>query len=153
MNRFLTSAALVLAAASMAGSAGAASAGPACSFEVPAQWSREGTRWDGECSDGRAHGLGVLKEYRNGSVAKFFFGRLRGGQPILGVIDQPEGYVAGTFRDGRAVPSEERQATISAFTEAEKAAKSVSDRFRKAGNGASTEFYRNKARELREQMD
>lgn len=152
MNRLLTPA-LVLVAASLAGSAGAAPTGPACSFEVPAQWSREGTRWDGECSDGRAHGLGVLKEYRNGSVAKFFFGRLRDGQPVLGVIDQPEGFIAGTFRDGRAVPSDERQATISAFTEAEQAARSVSDRFRKAGNAASTAFYRNKARELREQMD
>lgn len=152
MNRLFTSA-LALVAASLVGSAGAGPAGLACSFEVPAQWSREATRWDGECSDGRAHGLGVLKEYRNGSVTKFFFGRLRGGQPVLGVIDQPEGFIAGTFRDGRAVPSEERQATISAFTEAEQAAKSVSDRFRKAGNAASTEFYRNKARELREQMD
>jgi hypothetical protein len=152
MNRLLIPA-LLLVAASLTGTAGAAPAGLACSFEVPAQWSREATRWDGECSDGRAHGLGVLKEYQNGSVAKFFFGRLRSGQPVLGVIDQPEGFIAGTFRDGRAVPSDERQATISAFNEAEQAARSVSDRFRKAGNAASTAFYRNKARELREQMD
>ena len=150
MNRFTTTA-LLLAALSLAGSAAAAA--PACTFEVPAQWVRDGTRWDGECADGRAHGLGVLKEYRNGSVAKFFFGRLRGGQLVLGVIDQPEGFVAGSFREGRVVPSDERQATVSAFNEAEQAAKSVASRFRKAGNAASADFYSNKARELREQMD
>ena len=98
MNRFTTTA-LLLAALSLAGGAAAA---PACSFEVPAQWARDGTRWDGECADGRANGLGVLKEYRNGSVAKFFFGRLRGGQLVLGVSDQPEGVVAGSCRAGRA---------------------------------------------------
>ena len=149
MNRFTTTA-LLLAALSLAGGAAAA---PGCSFEVPAQWARDGTRWDGECADGRANGLGVLKEYRNGSVAKFFFGRLRGGQLVLGVIDQPEGFVAGSFREGRVVPSDERQATVSAFNEAEQAAKSVASRFRKAGNAASADFYSNKARELREQMD
>ncbi len=33
-----------------------------CKFTAPACWSLAHTKWDGECVDGVAHGLGVLKE-------------------------------------------------------------------------------------------
>ena len=106
-----------------------------------------------ECKAGQADGLGVLKEYSGASVKRIYFGRLKNGSPDLGVVDQPDGYVAGQFADGKPLVSDDRQVFVSAFAEAEKAAKQTAGRLAKAGNKASAAFYQNKARALREQMD
>lgn len=125
----------------------------ACEFSVPDDWSRKTTQWDGNCMAGRAEGLGVLKEYRDKKVKRFFFGRLKGGEIEFGVIDQEEGFVAGSFAKGQLIPTDDRQSIINAFTEAEKSASQAANRFSKAGNKASALFYERKAKELREQMD
>lgn len=124
-----------------------------CEFSVPDDWSRKTTQWDGHCPAGRAEGLGVLKEYRDKKVKRFFFGRLKGGEMEFGVIDQEEGFMAGSFAKGQLIPSDDRQTIINAFNEAEKAASEAASRFNKTGNKASAEFYERKAKELREQMD
>lgn len=124
-----------------------------CDFSVPDGWSQKATQWDGNCQAGRAEGLGVLKEYSNKKVKRFFFGRLKGGEMEFGVIDQEEGFIAGSFAKGQPIPSDDRQTFIEAFNEAEKAASQAANRFSKAGNKASAVFYERKAKELREQMD
>ncbi len=126
---------------------------PRCNFTAPQGWVAGSTRWDGECKAGQADGLGVLKEYSGASVKRIYFGRLKNGSPDLGVVDQPDGYVAGQFADGKPLVSDDRQVFVSAFAEAEKAAKQTAGRLAKAGNKASAAFYQNKARALREQMD
>jgi len=125
----------------------------ACVFTAPAGWNQTATRWDGACHDGHAEGLGVLKEYQQQKVVRFFFGRLEHGELKLGVIDQPEGFVAGQFAKGAPLPSDDAQRTVDAFAEAEKAATEVASRFSKAGKSASAKFYTAKAKELREQLD
>src|SRR5262245_5416622 len=125
----------------------------ACVFTAPTGWNQIATRWDGACKDGHAEGLGVLKEYQQQKVVRFFFGRLEQGELKLGVIDQPEGFVAGAFEKGAPVPSEDRQRAIDAFAEGEKAANEAAGRFNKAGNAASAKFYAAKAKELRDQLD
>lgn len=125
----------------------------ACVFTVPAGWNQTATRWDGECRDGHAEGLGVLKEYQQQEVVRFFFGRLEHGELKLGVIDQAEGFVAAQFAKGKPLPSENRQHTVAAFAAAERAANEAANRFSKAGQQASAKFYAAKARELREQLD
>jgi hypothetical protein len=132
--------------------AGAGAQG-ACLFSAPTGWNQTTTRWEGECRDGHADGLGVLKEYQQQKVVRFFFGRLEHGEVKLGVIDQPEGFVAGEFVKGAPVPSEDAQRTVSAFAEAEKAANEAASRFSKAGNKESAKLYAAKAKELREQLD
>jgi hypothetical protein len=124
-----------------------------CAFTAPAGWNQSATRWDGACRDGRAEGLGVLKEYRRQSVVRFFFGRLEHGQVKLGVIDQPEGFVAGEFAKGELLPSADRQRAVDAFAEGEKAANEASSRFNKAGKAAPAKLYAAKARELHDQLD
>ena len=126
---------------------------PPCAFEPPDGWDREATRWDGPCVGGRAQGSGVLKEYRGQEVRRLFFGEMKDGAPVLGVIDQPEGYVAGRFSEGRQIGSDARQDYIRAFDAAAKAAQHVSTRFSQSGNEASARFYEGKAKALREQMD
>ena len=125
----------------------------ACDFSAPAGWNQKTTQWGGTCRGGRAEGLGVLKEYDEKKVKRFFFGRLKNGDIEFGVIDQDEGFMAGSFANGDLIPSDDRQTFISAFAEAEKAASQVATRFSQAGNKASARFYEQKAKELREQMD
>lgn len=124
-----------------------------CALTAPAGWNQTATRWDGECRDGHAEGLGVLKEYQHGKVVRFFFGTLEHGEPKLGVVDQAEGFVAAQFAKGKPLPSEDRQRTVDAFAAAEKATTEAANRFSKAGQQASAKFYAAKAKELREQMD
>ena len=125
----------------------------ACNVNAPEGWSQAATRWDGDCVDGFANGLGVLKELDGRHVKRLFFGTVVGGELQLGVIDQADGYVAGRFAKGSLIPSDDRQTFISAFAEGEKAADSAARRYRQAGNKASAKFYQDKAKALREQMD
>lgn len=43
-----------------------------CSFKAPKDWIEKKTHWNGQCSDGYANGLGILKEFENGKVKRFF---------------------------------------------------------------------------------
>ena len=127
-----------------------------CRFIAPDSWNQTQTHWEGKCSAGYAEGLGVLKEFKdlkNYKIKRFFFGRIEHGDITIGVIDQKDGYTAGKFRQGRFMPSDERQDTIDAFRQAELAAQQIAHQFRKAGNAKSARFYQAKARVLREQMD
>ncbi|HQX12820.1 MAG TPA: hypothetical protein PLV19_01435 [Nitrosomonas sp.] len=124
-----------------------------CSFKAPKDWIEKKTHWNGQCSDGYANGLGILKEFENGKVKRFFFGKINKGEIEFGVIDQPDGYTAGKFSDGIIVPSDDRQTYIDAFNVAKKAAIKAANNFRKIGNKASAQFYENKAKELYNQMD
>lgn len=131
-----------------------ATAGPAvCRVSAPADWQGVTVRWEGSCASGQAEGSGVLRGLENGRVVRLFFGRMKAGQPEVGVVELPEGYVAGRFEDGRPVASDDRNDLIRAFREASKAAEAVSERFRVAGNAASAKFYRDKAHSLAAQMD
>lgn len=131
----------------------AANANSDCTFSTPDGWSQANTRWDGACENGKASGLGVLKEYKGEKVMRFYFGSLKNGGLHIGVIDQDGGYIAGQFANGRLVPSDDRQTFINAFTVAEKAASETAKRFEKERNKGSSQFYSRKAKELSEQMD
>ncbi len=120
----------------------------------PSDWPANSARWDGACQADLAHGLGVLKEQRGATVQRIFFGRADQGELSLGVMELPnEGFVAGRFRQGQVLPTDDRPTLIKAFDEAAQAATAAADRFEKAGNAASAKFYRAKAKTLREQMD
>lgn len=121
---------------------------------LPDGWAAGSGRWDGACAADKADGLGVLKEQQGAAVKRMFLGRVAKGELALGVIDIPDqGYMAGRFEQGKAVPTDDRQLIIQAFEEAAKAASAAADRFEKAGNTGSAKFYRAKAKALREQMD
>lgn len=124
-----------------------------CRFERPAGWTEPSLRWTGACVDGHAHGLGVLRAYAGHRASRLFFGRLQAGRLLIGVVDLPEGYVAGEFRDGRALDTDDRNLILKAFNEAQAAARLAADHFSQAGNAASASYYRDKARQLAQQMD
>lgn len=124
-----------------------------CQASAPDGWQGVSVRWEGACTGGQAEGSGVLRGLDKGRVVHWFYGRMKAGQPELGVDELAGGYVAGRFVDGKAVPGDDRNDYLQAFREASKAAESVSERFRQAGNTASAKFYRDKAHALAEQMD
>lgn len=134
--------------------AGRAMADPAaCHVTAPADWQGITVRWEGACANGLAEGSGVLRGLEKGQVVRLFFGRMLAGQPQIGVVEWPTGYVAGRFEAGRVVTSDDRNDTLRAFRAASQAAEAVSERFRAAGNAPSARFYRDKARRLDAQMD
>ena len=124
-----------------------------CEFTAPEGWTPSKLRWDGPCKGGLAHGQGVLKDISKQPIERFFFGRFDKGQVMRGVIDQPDGFVAGDFRSGKVLASDDPQTTLNAFTEAKTAAKAVADKFRKAKSAASAKFYDDKAKSLAGQME
>jgi hypothetical protein len=125
----------------------------ACAISLPEGWVQSAVRWDGTCHAGVADGLGVLKEFSGKNVKRLFFGLVKNGELMSGVIDQQDGYIAGSFERGRRVQSEDRQTVISAFDKAAAAAEEAAKRFEKAGNKASSRFYQAKAKSLQEQLD
>ncbi len=121
-----------------------------CVFDpVADDWQVSNTRWIGSCGAGRAQGVGVLRHLTNGKPDKIFYGRLKDGQPVLGVIHLDEGaYIAGKFKAGKFDDSDDgRAVVISALREAEKAANAVAARFEKEGNRESAKYYRARAKQ------
>ena len=126
---------------------------PDCQFNRPPELNEPQLAWEGGCNNGKADALGVLRAYTNGQASRLFLGRMRNGEFDIGVIDLPEGYIAGRFVEGKAVQDGDRNVIIKAFLEASSVAKLVAERFQQAGNCAAANFYLEKSRKLTEQMD
>ena len=144
---------VAITAAAQTAAAPATAGAPQCRFAVPEAMAGLDLRWSGACRSGLADGRGTLRGYEAGHVARVFYGRLAAGQPALGVIELDGGFVAGRFEAGRAVADGDRDTLIRAFDEAAAAARQMAAGFRKSGNTASYRFYRDKARQLSQQMD
>jgi hypothetical protein len=95
----------------------------------------------------------VLRAYAHGKVVESYFGELRRGRLSIGVIETQAGYVAGKFAEGKPLENQDREDLIAAFDIAAKAARQISEVFRRNGNTASSQYYSYKAKALREQMD
>jgi hypothetical protein len=124
-----------------------------CRFSVPDGWASYTLRWEGGCAAGLSDGKGALVATSNGKVARIFFGSMHGGELAIGVVDTPDGFVAGKFKGGKVIDTDDRSQIIRSFQEATAAAKSVSDHFKSLGKAASAKFYAEKAKALNEQMD
>lgn len=135
---------------------GSQAAGPTnCQFFPPVEFRGSTVLWHGPCLASMAHGQGVLRAYKKGASTQFFFGNLEHGELRLGVLEVPDGYLAGQFAQGKLQPGAEadRNVVIDAFRKASAAAKAYSQHLEKIGNNASATFYRKKAEQLAQQMD
>jgi len=124
-----------------------------CKVTAPNGWSGYALQWEGSCENGTAVGSGVLRGYAKDKPTLIFYGEMHGGSPSLGVVEQPDGYLAGQFKEGRVVPTDDPNVTLKAFTTAENAARLVARRFQTKGNVASARFYAAQAKRLGAQMD
>ncbi|MGJ0431195.1 hypothetical protein [Methylobacter sp.] len=124
-----------------------------CKFIFPPEWQDRTVVWDGGCQNGKAHGQGVLRAYKDGLSTLLFLGNLEYGEISLGVIDCDDGYIAGQFSHGELLPDLDRNVVINAFRNAAAAAKTYSKRLERLGNQESASFYLKKADELEHQLD
>lgn len=117
-------------------------------FATPRPW-----RWLGECPNGRAEGLGVLR-MGNDDGLTMFIGRMHAGRPVAGLLDRGASLsVAKAFTpagvavepDGN-VPQEKTRV----FLTARRAALSASRWLAARGNRWSAEWYRDMADGIQE---
>jgi len=124
-----------------------------CRFAIPDGWNRLSLKWEGGCSGGKADGKGALRATLNGNVDRMFFGSMLAGDLSLGVVETPDGFIAGKFKNGRVIDTSEPSEIGKAFEEASAAAQVVSEHFKKLGKTASANFYAEKAKKLANQME
>lgn len=138
--------------------AGAAAwTGPAtCRHEMPSGWTGRIIKWEGGCRDGRAQGLGVMRGYvaESRTAVWVFYGEVRQGRMTIGVIERPgQGVIAGEFREGQVVSTDDRETHVRAFQVAADAARQASERFEQQGNVSSARHYAERAHHWSEFMD
>lgn len=133
--------------------------GRRCAYVVPQVFANAtGTKWEGGCQDGKAHGHGILRAYEGKRVVETFYGLVERGELKRGVVDNEEtGYGAGRFGPGGvmldAPEGDEFNDRYYAVNEAEAAARQVSASFAAAGNKGSAAYYEKKADFLYQQIE
>ena len=130
-----------------------------CQFLPPRSLPSGPTYWIGACPDGKADGLGVLRRRDGAAAGEVFYGELKGGVPVVGVVDTARGnqggLIAGRWKDGDRATREDSawQDNADAFTAASKAAQAASALFKAQKNEASARYYVQQAKMLDKQMD
>lgn len=125
-----------------------------CEFVSPASLTSGPTYWTGACPDNKASGPGMLRRRDGDRAGPAFYGDMRAGVPVIGVIDD-EGYRVGRFKDGDIGGDAELepQVRLDAFRAAAKAAREVAGLYAKQGNAASSRHYETVAQQLDEQIE
>ena len=130
---------------------------PSCRFTVPADLPAGTAEWIGNCSGGKADGLGVIRVPHAGTAA-VFYGRMRSGFPVAAVMQQSpnDSYlVANSFDQnaGTVSISTEMDESVKLFHQAAQAARLAGEHYARLGNRTSAAFYRSMAGKLDEQFD
>ncbi|WP_233236565.1 hypothetical protein [Bordetella sp. LUAb4] len=128
-----------------------------CKFVAPESLGDGPKYWTGPCSNitSIATGVGMIVARKSNQAGPAFYGEVRAGIPIIGVVDDGNGYRAGLF-DGKEIGSAkeaERVDIDDSFEVAVTAAKRVSDNYKREGNTASAKHYLAVAKKLDEQLN
>jgi hypothetical protein len=142
----LAAAAAITLAGTAALSRSAPASGPAaCRADVPADLTLAPAHWLGDCPDGAAEGLGILRA-GTAEPYEFFAGRMHQGHLVDGLLLLEQGTMmaAVRFDATRHVVSSDglhpaEDDTL--FRNATAAASAVSKRFAAAGNRGSATYY------------
>jgi hypothetical protein len=156
MNSMILAALLLapLAAAQTAPLVWSQDPGTKCRFVAPRSLKGGPIHWVGACPGGKASGPGMLLLRVGGKPDAPFYGELRDGVPVLGVIDAGNGFIVGPFIDGDLSPNDaEGQGVIDAFDAGVRGAKAVSAHYAAANNPASSRHYTAVAAMLESQIE
>ncbi len=128
--------------------------GSHCEFVSPSSLTTGPTYWIGACPGNKASGLGMLRRRDGNHPGPAFYGEMKAGLPVIGVIDD-EGYRVGLFKNGDIGDHDELdpQVRLDAFRAAAKAAEEVGKHYTKQGNAASSRHYQAVAQQLEEQIE
>lgn len=127
--------------------------GTGCRFVPPASLATGPTYWIGECPNGRANGLGMLRRRTNGVAGHAFYGMMTDGIPVIGAVDKDGSFRVGRFAHGDIGPGTTPQENLDGFRTAVNAARTVSRWYATQGNAASADFYVKVAANLELQIE
>lgn len=113
-----------------------------CYFFMPKGWSGRIVEWLGPCVDSLANGYGVLKLYKRGKLFRAYYGLAENGAMTLGVLDDDDNIIPGSFRNGAMEKMDDRFLTVSAYNNAIRAAKEVAIALESRGNIATSKYYK-----------
>ena len=95
----------------------------------------------------------MLMRREAGRPGAAFYGDMRAGVPVIGVIDDGRGYRVGRFIDGDLGPRDmEGQEVTDAFIAGVRGARAVSASYAAQKNGASARYYAAVAKKLDTQI-
>lgn len=125
-----------------------------CSFVAPQALTDASKYWIGPCPDGKASGIGMIRARKGSEAGAAFYGEVKEGVPVIGVVDLNGAYQAGRF-SGRDLGQGDIvwQDTQDSFEAAVRAAHNVSEHYALANNKASADYYRTVAKQLKTQLD
>ncbi len=107
--------------------------------------------WLGDCSEGRAEGIGVLRIGTH-EPFEYFFGAAHAGRPVRGLIKAANGWYAATRFDARMnmvnPRSEDPNEAHATYILAVKATQATARRFAMAGNRGSARYYERLAKQI-----
>ncbi|MDQ2668036.1 MAG: hypothetical protein M3Z05_18840 [Gemmatimonadota bacterium] len=131
---------------------------PGCRFERPEVWAAGTVSWIGNCRSGFANDSGVIVMVVKGAEPERFYGRVQDGHLRVGVLQSPNGFMAGTWVNGALAAAladdvAQRNALIAAFRVAANAATSASNSLAKKGDATASRYYAKQAKLLHEQID
>lgn len=130
-----------------------------CKVERPLTWGEGGRyTWIGSCANGRATGLGVLRNTLPDATTELFLGKVTAGALTSGALKSSSGYTVGTWRNGTVInyaddDSKQRNAITEGFTAASSAAKATAARMQSQLNSRSAAYYQSLARQIEQQME
>lgn len=140
-----------IASTSSAASSASQSDSHACRLVAPVALTAEPARWLGECANGDAEGLGVI---RAGSAEpyQFFLGEMHAGAPVRGMLKEADGWeMAAQFDSAAGVVSPrswEPEAAHATYLLAARAARATAARFSSVGNPGSSAYYERLAQDI-----
>lgn len=132
---------------------------PNCKVERPKAWGEGGRyAWLGACVNGRATGLGVLRNTLPDATTELFLGRVTAGALTSGALKSSSGYTVGAWRNGEVINDAtddgmQRNAVNEGFKAAASAAKATSARMQTQRNSKSAAYYQSLARQIEQQME
>ncbi len=131
---------------------------PGCRFERPEVWAAGTVSWIGNCRNGFADDSGVIVMVVKDAEPERFYGHVQDGHLRVGVLQSPNGFMAGTWVNGALAAAladdvAQRNALIAAFRVAANAATSASNSLAKKGDATASRYYAKQAKLLHEQID
>ncbi len=122
-----------------------------CQAASPAALTSQPARWLGDCGNGLAEGLGVM---RAGSAEpyQFFFGEMHAGSPVRGMLKEGGGWeMAARFDAARVAVSPRSwtpEASHAMYVLAARAAQTAARQFASVGNRSSEAYYERLAQDI-----
>jgi hypothetical protein len=111
---------------------------------APKPWGSKVMSWSGACKNKLADGNGVARMLVGGKVIGTWYGQARAGKLDIGVAEDADGFEAGKFAEAGFSAATTPEIEAAAVAKAKAAVTALVASFDKAGNKASSTYYKKK---------